>query len=162
MSKNSIIIKTSRLGCGEAELSIEEGCSIKEFRKIEKLLDSVKIFKEKDNDVLEVANDYILMDRDHLFLVNKVSAAANIKCLGRIWKINNNDPDPFPSNFHAHDIENGDKLDLYTGNRYNKFGKSIGKIKTKSLKVFLEELSRRGCYQNKADEILKSIQGDGA
>lgn len=160
MIRNSIIIKTSRLGCENTELSIEEGYSIKEFRDIEKLLDSVKIFKEADNDVLELANDYILMDGDQLFLVNKVSAAATIKCLGRVWSIHYNDADPFPSNFHAHDEENGDKLDLYTGNKYNKLGQLIGKVRIKNLKGFLEELSMRACYQNKADEILKSIQGE--
>lgn len=162
MIRNSIIIKTSRLGCENIELSIEEGYSIKEFRDIEKLLDSVKIFKEADNDVLELANDYILMDGDQLFLVNKVSAAATIKCLGRVWSIHYNDADPFPSNFHAHDEENGDKLDLYTGNKYNKSRQLIGKVRIKNLKGFLEELSRRACYQNKADEILKSIQGESA
>ena len=157
MSKNSIIIKTSRLGCKDTEFSLEEGYSIKEFRKIEKLSGSVKIYKEIKDDVLEVVDDYVLINGDHLFLVNKMSGAATIKRLGRVWSIHYNDPDSFPSNFHAHDEENGDKLDLYTGNRYNKLRQFIKRVKRKKLKDFLEELSRRNCYKDKAEEILKLI-----
>lgn len=160
MNKNNIIIKTFRLGCKNEEIFLEEGCSIKEFRKIEKLSGSVKIYKEIKGNVLEVNDDYILISGDSLFLVNKMSGAAIFKRLGRVWSIHYNDPDPFPSNFHVHDKENGDKLDLYTGNKYNKLRQFIRKIKKKELIGLLKELSRKNCYKDKADEILKSIRDD--
>lgn len=37
---------------------------------------------------------------------------VTIKRDGCIWRIHKNDPDPFPSNPHAHNIESDLKLDL--------------------------------------------------
>jgi len=40
---------------------------------------------------------------------------ATIRRDGCIWRIHKYDPDPFPSNPHAHNVESGLKLDLSNG-----------------------------------------------
>lgn len=55
---------------------------------------------------------------------------VTIKRDGCVWRIHNNDADPFPSNPHAHNIESGLKLDLSTGALYFRrqpSGKSIAR-----------------------------------
>ncbi len=47
---------------------------------------------------------------------------ARVKVAGKIWTIHKNDKDTFPSQPHAHNYENGEKLDLHTGDIY------VGKI----------------------------------
>jgi hypothetical protein len=43
-----------------------------------------------------------------------------IKSKGEVWRIHQNDADPFPSNPHAINLESGLKLDLSTGDLYRK------------------------------------------
>ena len=45
---------------------------------------------------------------------------VRIKSKGLIWIIHKNDNDPFPSNPHAHEIDNNIKLDLSNGKCYKK------------------------------------------
>lgn len=54
-----------------------------------------------------------------------------VKSKGEIWEIHKNDEDPFPSNPHAHNRENGYKLDLSNGELFKKrkYVKSIQKKK---------------------------------
>ena len=63
-------------------------------------------------------NQNIVIDRsifpDELLLNYKV----RIKSKGLIWVIHMYDKDPFPSNPHAHQLENNIKLDLSNGNCY--------------------------------------------
>ena len=57
-----------------------------------------------------------------------------VKMYGRTWRFNLNDNDPFPSKPHGHDYENGDKLNVFTGEIYNKNKQRIGKLSIKQLK----------------------------
>ncbi len=58
---------------------------------------------------------------------------ATVKCGGYIWRIHRNDADPFPSNPHAHNLENGLKLHLGTGQLYLGSKPAGGKFKRKHL-----------------------------
>ena len=62
-----------------------------------------------------------------------------IKRDGCVWQIHKNDPDPFPSNPHAHNVESGLKLDLSSGRLY--FGsKDTGKkVSKKDLEFIRSE-----------------------
>jgi hypothetical protein len=64
-----------------------------------------------------------------------------VKRDGCIWQIHKNDPDPFPSNPHAHNIESGLKLDLSNGKLYlsRKFaGKSVRRKHLKEIRAEVE------------------------
>jgi len=74
-----------------------------------------------------------------LLLEYKVKVKSN----GLIWTIHRYDKDPFPSNPHAHQLENNIKLDLSTGKcfKHRKEIYTIGKkdllnIRNKAKKVF--------------------------
>ena len=57
---------------------------------------------------------------------------ALAKHRNEIWLVHINDADPFPSNPHAHNEENGLKLHLGTGDLYRK-RKVVGKVHWKDL-----------------------------
>ena len=40
-----------------------------------------------------------------------------VRMNGEVWRIHQNDADPFPSNPHAHNVESGAKMDLSTGEK---------------------------------------------
>lgn len=48
-----------------------------------------------------------------------IRGEATIKAAGHVWRVHQNDADPFPSNLHAHCQDRPEILDLYTGNVYD-------------------------------------------
>ena len=64
----------------------------------------------------------------NLFMMYK----ARLKSKNLIWEIHKYDADPFPSNPHAHELDNNIKLDLSNGKCY-KIRKHIHTINKKSL-----------------------------
>jgi hypothetical protein len=62
---------------------------------------------------------------------------VRVKFKGQTWIIHSYDADPFPSNPHAHCLDQNIKLDLSTGSLYRK-RRFIGKIKTKDLRQIRE------------------------
>lgn len=61
---------------------------------------------------------------------------------GEIWRIHKNDADPFPSSPHAHNLENGLKLHLGTGELFKK-RKRVDKIRCKDLKALRAKVSEK-------------------
>lgn len=55
-----------------------------------------------------------------------------IRSNGKVWTIHRNDADPFPSNPHAHNYDEGLKLDLSDGTLY-RYKRPHGRIKIKDL-----------------------------
>lgn len=86
----------------------------------------ISIYVPEENDINE---DGTIQIREH-----------RIKEFGRIWKFNLNDKDTFPSQPHGHDYGNGDKLNVFTGEIYNKNGSLIDKLKEKQLKLLKDKL----------------------
>jgi len=78
------------------------------------------IFNEIETDK-EIFPDWLL-----------VQYKVKIKSKGLIWVINKYDPDSFPSNPHAHQLDNNIKLDLSNGKCYKK-REYIYTIKKKAL-----------------------------
>ena len=76
------------------------------------------VIPHNDQDILENGRVYIKLHR--------------IKAW-RIWQFHSNDADPWPSDPHGHDIENGDKLDIYTGEIYSHNRVLIRKLSQKQL-----------------------------
>jgi hypothetical protein len=55
---------------------------------------------------------------------------VTVKGDGQIWRIHKSDPDPFPSDPHAHNVESGLKLNLSNGDlflRSQYAGRSVSK-----------------------------------
>ncbi|MDO8517580.1 MAG: hypothetical protein Q7S33_05645 [Nanoarchaeota archaeon] len=44
----------------------------------------------------------------------------DVKISGARWRFHKNDKDPFPSKPHGHNIETGDKVNIWTGEVYDK------------------------------------------
>ena len=68
---------------------------------------------------------------------------VTIKRDGCVWRIHRNDPDPFPSQPHAHNVESGLKLDLSNGRLY--FGRKFAgrSISSKDLEFIRSEAANR-------------------
>ncbi len=64
---------------------------------------------------------------------------AMAKHRNEIWLVHQYDADPFPSNPHAHNEENGLKLHLGTGNLYRK-REIVGRVRRKDLLAIREKL----------------------
>jgi hypothetical protein len=72
---------------------------------------------------------------------------VRFKIKGMVWVIHKYDADPFPSNPHAHQLENNIKLDLSNGNCYRKrkleytvSKKELLEVRAKASRVFKGEL----------------------
>lgn len=86
--------------------------------------------------------DTILKDKDILIAVTSVKGEATLKSNGKIWRYHKNDPDDiFPSDFHAHNYEDGFLLDIYTGQVFDHNTKMyIGTLKKKNMYVLYMKL----------------------
>jgi hypothetical protein len=69
---------------------------------------------------------------------------ATFKISGYIWRIYQNDADPFPSNPHAHDVENGYKMDLGNGNLYRSTRCTGDAVKKKDLLELRAQAEQKG------------------
>jgi hypothetical protein len=68
---------------------------------------------------------------------------AEVKHNGLIWVVHKNDKDPFPSNPHAHQIDNRFKMHLGNGKIYLK-RKEISQLRKKEFLAVREKLGDRG------------------
>lgn len=84
--------------------------------------------------VFEVEEDMFL--KDYLF-----QKKVRIKDKGLIWIIHKNDKDPFPSNPHAHNLDQNIKLDLSNGNYYRN-RKLLDKLNKKDFLDIREKASK--------------------
>jgi hypothetical protein len=66
-----------------------------------------------------------------------------------IWRIHNNDVDPFPSDPHADRVDQPEKLDLYTGDVYSK--------KTKELLRTMPKKAMKYIYQQIMDADMEMV-----
>jgi hypothetical protein len=66
-----------------------------------------------------------------------------VKNNGQQWEIHKNDPDPFPSDPHAHNYSSGLKLDLSNGNLFKK-KQQRGSIKKKLLLEIRQKCTDKG------------------
>ncbi len=93
---------------------------------------------------VKAGRDTILRDGDTLVAVIAVRGAATLKRDGKIWRYHKNDKDDiFPSDCHAHRVNNGEVLDLYTGYVYDSdTGKLLGVLPPKQMRGIYSELRR--------------------
>ncbi len=96
------------------------------------LSDAIDLLSNFDFSILRntVETEEGLIPKDFL-----IQYKVRIKVLGLIWVIHKTDADPFPSDPHAHQLDNNIKLDLSNGNCY-KQREFIYKIKRKDLMKF--------------------------
>ena len=104
-----------------------------DFEEAKKLLTAFD-FNEIINKI-EVQSEIIPRD---LLIQFKVK----IKSKGLIWIIHKNDKDPFPSNPHAHELDNNIKLDLSDGKCYKK-KQLIYTLKKRDLLIIREEANKK-------------------
>jgi len=74
---------------------------------------------DKDEDFFEDGKIYIKL--------------YDVKMNGSRWRFHKNDKDPFPSIPHGHNLETGDKMDIWTGKIYNKNNNLTSKISNKKM-----------------------------
>jgi hypothetical protein len=67
---------------------------------------------------------------------------ATAKHAGEIWRVHQNDADPFPSNPHAHCLEQDLKLHLGSGDLYRR-KKVVGSITRKNLRALRSKLGSK-------------------
>lgn len=97
--------------------------------------------KELLNDFdFEILLNEIETDADIIPVSIRLDRKVQFKAKGLIWIINKYDPDPFPSNPHAHQLDNNIKLDLSNGRCYKK-KVHIHTINTKDLLIIRERAS---------------------
>lgn len=71
-----------------------------------------------------------------------ISAKASACILG--WYLHQNDLDPWPSNFHAHNYDRKEVLDCHSGVIYDSTTrKRVGKMRPKKLAAFLDAVPDR-------------------
>ncbi len=73
----------------------------------------------------------VLLERP-LEFKGRIETKIQVKSKGLVWRVHKYDPDPFPSNPHAHNFEQNLKLHLGTGEFY-RARKSMGHMKRKDL-----------------------------
>lgn len=91
--------------------------------------ESLRLLSDFDFNVLQ---NEVLTDDSIIPKENLIQFKAEIKSKGLVWIIHKYDADPFPSNPHAHELENNIKLDLSTGKCYRN-RKHIYTLKSKDL-----------------------------
>lgn len=76
---------------------------------------------------------------------------AEVKLHGEVWVIKKGDPDPYPSHPHAHNYDEGLKLDLRNGDLYRK-ADFIGRwIRKKDLEKLRSAFEQRGVTMPELD-----------
>lgn len=99
-----------------------------------------------------------LKDRDIIIYAFSIRGEATVRRNGKVWQVNKNDLDPFPSDFHAHNYADNETLDLYTGFLYKSHTKNkIAMLLEKDYEGVLINLSKRKemVFRDKANKILK-------
>jgi hypothetical protein len=83
---------------------------------------------------------------DHSILPERVAqrlVEVTVKAHGQVWRIHQNDADPFPSNPHAHNLQTGLKLNLETGELFLGRKKQQERISAKDLRFINDEIARK-------------------
>ena len=82
---------------------------------------------------------------------------VRIKFKGQLWVIHRYDADPFPSNPHAHSLEQNIKLDLSNGNCYRR-RRFLHTVKEKDL-MAIRELAEN-VYKGELPPLALAIEGN--
>ena len=94
-----------------------------------------------------VSSNHMLENGDCIVLAPLTARGeACFKVAGRKWAVHKYDPDDiFPSDFHAHDYEHRETLDLYTRNVFDSVTrKSKGRLAKKHFETLLHQLNLAG------------------
>lgn len=96
-------------------------------------------------EVIVTANDDPFLDKPYeagTRITVRTSAKASACILG--WYLHQNDLDPWPSNFHAHNYDRNEVLDCDSGVIYDATTrKPVRKMRRKKLAAFLDEVPDR-------------------
>ena len=101
--------------------------------------EALKLLSEFDFNTIfnKIETDEEIFPKDFL-----IQYKVRIKSKGLIWVIHKNDIDPFPSNPHAHQLDNNIKLDLSNGKCYKR-KRHIYTLKKKDLIMIRKEAVKR-------------------
>lgn len=91
----------------------------------------------------ELHLDAILKDKDIIIYARTIRGAATFSIHGKRWRIHKTDKDNFPSDFHIHNCNEREKLDLKTGIIFSTTTKQpIRRLPNKELIILLNKLSK--------------------
>lgn len=133
-NKKTISVRVVSLG-SDTTINILEG---------DRVIDVLKRLNSKVENICvngkRVSKDYILENDDLIIFADTIKGAVSEKYKGVKWMIHKKDIDD--KIFHAHDYENGTKLNLKTGEIFRK-KIIIKKLKNKELIQFLIKIAKR-------------------
>lgn len=97
--------------------------------RIVELLSSYNFRKNKPEVLGEITLEESILPKG----TPKLLTEETLRVKGEVWRIHQNDADPFPSTPHAHNLESGVVLHLGNGDLFGKKRKHIGNIGCKRL-----------------------------
>jgi len=105
-----ITIKIRAPGSPVTKIRVKEGVIVREV--INELFSIENQFLYTSINGKQKSLDTVLINNDLLTVFPSTLNRVDVKCKGNIWRIHLYDKDNFPSDFHAHNIDTGEKLDL--------------------------------------------------
>ena len=102
----------------------------------------------------------VLRDGDIIVYAFPIRGEATVRRNGKIWVIHKNDNDIKPSDFHMHNYQDRETLDLYTGFIYRAHSnQKMFKLSEKEHKALLSGLldGKEENFRTKAQIILSSL-----
>ena len=85
-----------------------------------------------------------LKDNDILIVIPSLKAAGTLRRNGKVWRYYKYDKDTnFPSDFHLHNIQNGEILDMYTGYVFDpRTHQPLGALSKKAMRKLYTDLRK--------------------
>ncbi|MCK9186257.1 hypothetical protein M0P48_02350 [Candidatus Gracilibacteria bacterium] len=150
--KYQISITTVGLGCYNHIAKLPTNSTASDLQKYLELNDFCSLYRNGKKLLLTSR----LKNNDIICMTTPIRGAVDIKCRGKRWRIPKSDiDDKKVSNFHAHNYDNNEILDLYTGYIYK--NNQQHKITKKEWLQILYEISqsKEQNLSSKAKDILK-------
>ena len=152
--KNKIYIKFARIGGRTQTIELCENSKVSDIQKSVSIKKGGGSFYGKGK---KLDPSTVLKDGDIIVYAFSIRGEATVRRHGIKWEIHKGDRDLFPSDFHAHNYENNEVVDLYSGIIYRKGTKEpMAKLSKKDHTAILKELlkSKEQTFINKVERVL--------
>jgi hypothetical protein len=159
MDKKTIAVRVGRFAAPVKNVRVNEGATIKEL--MEQISASEELYTFVAINGKRSTLDTVLKNDDLLYLGFPIRGEATVRRNGKSWRIHANDPDGIvPSDFHAHNIETGEILDLYTSIIYDgRTGSPLAGLHKKDWLALLRAFksSKETTISSKCEIVLRRL-----